>query len=274
MPLTLQFGPWAPDLKDVPVQVPDNQGPMQIPCADCLNVYYANGKYRNIPSPALAYLNGIPVEALLNDTPLNAYSYFDNVEQQQSVFVGTPVGVQQIPPGGGWEKLAFLTSPSAALIGQAMSWTAGNFANTDRLRGQRFAFTAGAMNGAISATTIVAAAYYGGGGGDKGGGAGFTHTGFSSVNPAFGSAPHPGLLNGTLTELADYQNPDNSLSILSISLPTDPTQTAFTTIKANGKIFTSSSATYSYDALAQTATWEWPTLFGFAGGATYAVTLT
>jgi len=60
-PFTIQFGPWTPDLANVPVQVPQMPGPIPVPCADCLNVYHNNGVYKSLPtqvavsgSPALA----------------------------------------------------------------------------------------------------------------------------------------------------------------------------------------------------------------------------
>jgi hypothetical protein len=50
--ITLQYGPWTPDLANVSFQMPDQQGPVQVPVADCLNVYYANGTYQSLPNPA------------------------------------------------------------------------------------------------------------------------------------------------------------------------------------------------------------------------------
>lgn len=50
--ITIQYGPWLPDLASTPFQMPDQQGPVQVPCADCLNVYYANGVYQSLPTAA------------------------------------------------------------------------------------------------------------------------------------------------------------------------------------------------------------------------------
>ena len=48
-PLALSFGPWAPDIADVAIMV--NGQPVTMPLADCLNVYYQDGKYRSLPTP-------------------------------------------------------------------------------------------------------------------------------------------------------------------------------------------------------------------------------
>ena len=56
--LTIQFGSWSPDLANVPYQYQDTPGPVVVPVADCLNVYYANGTYKSIATPSIATING------------------------------------------------------------------------------------------------------------------------------------------------------------------------------------------------------------------------
>lgn len=51
-PLVVAFGPWLPDGADVAFGVPFQYSPTTIPLADCSNVYYAQGAYRSLPSPA------------------------------------------------------------------------------------------------------------------------------------------------------------------------------------------------------------------------------
>ena len=155
MPLTLQFGPWAPDLKDVPVQVPDTQGPLPVPCADCLNVYYANGAYKSIPSLAVGSIDGNPVAAL-SAQALQAISYYDNVEQQETIFVGTQTGIQQLGANGMWSTVPFLTNQSAAIVGQSIGFAIGNLGNTDALRQSKISYAAGTITSSNTGTSIVA----------------------------------------------------------------------------------------------------------------------
>lgn len=169
MPITLQFGPWSPDLANDPVQIPDTQGPMPIPCADVLNVYFANGSYKSIPSPLPAVVAGVSAQ-VLPEAAVNAYSYFDYVQQQQTVFVGTVDSIQQLASDGSWTVLQFLTNQTGALLGQSMGFTIGHFANTDKLKGASAKFTAGAFSARITGTSIVAGQVVLGGGGGGGGG--------------------------------------------------------------------------------------------------------
>lgn len=61
---TIFYGPWAPDLSNNPVPMTQYAAitPTTVPCADCLNVYYADGSYQSLPSPvALASISaGLP----------------------------------------------------------------------------------------------------------------------------------------------------------------------------------------------------------------------
>lgn len=49
-PYIIQFGPWMPDGADVAFGVRGQSTATPIPLADCLNVYYAQGAYRSLPS--------------------------------------------------------------------------------------------------------------------------------------------------------------------------------------------------------------------------------
>lgn len=93
-PYSISYGPWAPDLADVAVQIQSQYGATEVPCADVLNVYYSNGAYRSLPSAlsagasALAHIVG-------------AYTYLD------------PTGAA-IPIAGTAGGLAYsLTSPTS-----------------------------------------------------------------------------------------------------------------------------------------------------------------
>lgn len=49
--ITIQYGPWVPDVSNNPFQMPDQEGPVEVPTVDCLNVIYSNGNYQSLPSP-------------------------------------------------------------------------------------------------------------------------------------------------------------------------------------------------------------------------------
>ena len=48
--ITIQYGGWTPDIANIGFQMPDQEGPVTVPVADCLNVYYANGVYQSLPT--------------------------------------------------------------------------------------------------------------------------------------------------------------------------------------------------------------------------------
>jgi hypothetical protein len=62
--ITIQYGPWTPDLSDIPFQMPDQQGPVTVPVVDCLNVYYDNGKYQSIPTPVATAIPALAAQCL------------------------------------------------------------------------------------------------------------------------------------------------------------------------------------------------------------------
>lgn len=71
-PFTFEFGPWVPDLANVAVQMQYQFGAASVPCADALNVYYADGCYRSLP----AAVNVTSLEQLPSP-PLGAFTGID-----------------------------------------------------------------------------------------------------------------------------------------------------------------------------------------------------
>lgn len=265
MPLTIQFGPWAPDQSENPVQFYDQLGPVAVPCADCLNVIYTNGNYRSIASPQMATIDGNPIQPMAVP-PVSAFSYFDTVEQQETVFAGTATGVQQLNADGSWSQISLITTQAVALTGLSMSFTPGHFANALTPLGQKIRTSVGVLTPVIEGTTFVA------GGHTLNLQPPFTnivYAGYSSSssNP-FGTLVTQSLPFGTLASLYDAFGG----SVLAVNSATDPTQTAFTNIKANGKTYTAASAIYSYSR--GLARWQFPAAFGFASGTTYQVVIT
>jgi hypothetical protein len=265
MPVTMLFGPWAPDQADTPIQIPDTQGPLPVPCADVLNVIYTNGNYRSIASPSDATINGILIQPI-SVKPVNAFSYFDEVAQQETVFAGTGVGMQQLNPDGSWSIVQLITTQITALIGQALSISVGNFANNDAIRGATFKFTTGSITVVQTGVSFVAGllsqpSEFGT----------IQQIGYSGVAPTFGSLINGSMFLGALVSMVD----GSGLSSLSLNCATDPTASGFTTVTTNGKTFASADAAgYSYSAVTKTATWQWPGPFGFAAGTTYTVVFT
>lgn len=269
--ITIQFGPWAPDQSDTPIQIPDQQGPITVPCADCLNVYYSNGSYKSIPSPKTALIDGNTTQALSTQA-LNAISYFDDVAQQETVFVGTSTGVQQLNPDGSWSQVSLLTSQSATLVGLSLGFKVGNLGNTDAIRGTAIAFKLGAVGTQITGQGFVAGRLVQ----HFPFGSSSTMTGYSNLLPTFGALtsanPFP---FGSLQVLEDTVGLTGSAgSVFSVGSATDPTKTAFTTIIVNGVTMTSASASYTYSASQQIATWSWNAIFGLSSGSTYTVAAT
>lgn len=81
-PFTLKHGPWAPDLQNVAVQIQAQYGATEVPSADVNNVYYQDGSYRCLPAPA-AIGPAAPFPLL------NAFTFYDDVANQEVVFAGT-----------------------------------------------------------------------------------------------------------------------------------------------------------------------------------------
>jgi hypothetical protein len=63
-PYILQFGPWLPDGADVAFGVQGQYTATPVPLADCLNVYYAQGAYRSLPSFAATTGGALAAKAL------------------------------------------------------------------------------------------------------------------------------------------------------------------------------------------------------------------
>lgn len=122
MRVTLQFGPWSPDLANTPLQYNDQPGPIQVPAADCLNVYYANGTYKSIASPQTATIDGNAV-AVLSNQILGAFSFFDNVQQQKSLMAGSASGVSQLNANGTWTAVPFYIQSVLQNINSVSFWS-------------------------------------------------------------------------------------------------------------------------------------------------------
>ena len=134
-PLTLRYGSWSPDLANVPQEIPYiNYAPVDIASVDCSGVYFADGSFRCLPSPA-------PIAPALSAQALNALTWYDTVQGQEVVFAGTANGIYELVDGV-WTLIQPLVSISVALTGQAMSVRLAGFI---KLLGQAMAFSQGSV---------------------------------------------------------------------------------------------------------------------------------
>ena len=259
--ITVQFGAWNPDLANVPVQIPDSNGPLpNMPCADCLNVYYANGAYKSVASPSIASIDGTPAAAL-NAQALNAFSYYDNVIDQSTIFAGLAGGVQQLLPNGTWANIPITTSQLISLIGAQLAFTPGTLGNTDGLHFVSSMFTTGTLTPVNASTVFVAG----------------IDTGQPIIGvgvlpgPVYGKVVQQGVPFGSVYQIFDF----SGFSFFNIKASPDPTQSAFNTVSINNRTYASATARfYNYDGPSGTAEWSFAAPFGLAAGSTYAVTLT
>lgn len=86
-PLTLLFGPWAPDVANNAVPVASAQA--TLPCADCQNVYFQDGNYQTLPG-----LNALGPAA--PSQVLSAYSWYDQTDAEEIVFAGSSFGISEM----------------------------------------------------------------------------------------------------------------------------------------------------------------------------------
>ncbi len=104
-PYTIQYGPWSPDLANVSVTVAPQQMVIDTPTADCLNIYYADGSYQSLPSPAQVS----PFITNLAQPPLGAFTAIDS-SGSPVIFLGTAtIAYASVPPSPGvtpWEVLS------------------------------------------------------------------------------------------------------------------------------------------------------------------------
>lgn len=84
--VTVQYGPWSPDLQDVATEIPGPVSPLKVACADVLNVYFQDGTFRCLPSPQ-AFAPSVGAQVL------TAFTWYDEVNGQEIVFTGNSAGI-------------------------------------------------------------------------------------------------------------------------------------------------------------------------------------
>lgn len=250
-PCTVQFGVWAPDLQNVAVQIPAVPGPIPVPCADCLNVYYQDGAYRCLPAPR-SFGPSLGAQAL------NAFTWYDQTSGDELVFAATANGISQLLSGA-WSSIPVINVLSVSINGQSLKVTVG--ANP-LLSSQNISLSQGAIG--VHSDQIINATMVAG----------------SPVNPdktgyiasTYGSLTPSTDYNGNLVRVINNDSgfPRLTLEIDAASLG----QSYFTLLEITGfGTYASSSATYSTSG--GTSTWVWTgSGTGFTPGNSYPVVLT
>lgn len=112
-PYTIKFGPWAPDLQDVGIEMPFQWSDTQLPVADCENVYWQDAAYRCLPAPA-------PTGPSLGTPILDCFTWYDNSEQKEVLFAATANGLSALIDGA-WSALSIETEEGATGLSISMA---------------------------------------------------------------------------------------------------------------------------------------------------------
>lgn len=94
--ITIQYGGWTPDIANIGFQMPDQEGPVTVPVADCLNVYYANGVYQSLPT-----LSAVSGSAALSGQCQGVITYIDGTAAPIPI-AGIGSGVAYYWTGSAW----------------------------------------------------------------------------------------------------------------------------------------------------------------------------
>jgi hypothetical protein len=105
-PYTIRFGPWAPDLQDVGVEMPMQWSDTELPAADCQNVYWQDASYRCLPSLAsIGPSLGTPI--------LDCFTWYDNTQGKEVLFATTANGMFTLVDGV-WAEVSTVIQEGAA----------------------------------------------------------------------------------------------------------------------------------------------------------------
>lgn len=117
-PYTVTFGAWLPDLENVGVEMPSQWTETQLPCADCLNVYYQDSSYRSLPGPT-------PFAATLGTPVIGAFTWYDDTAGKEVVFLAAANGFFQLVDGA-YTQIPVQQNASAGTLGFAVSLKLGS----------------------------------------------------------------------------------------------------------------------------------------------------
>jgi hypothetical protein len=247
-PCTVQFGLWSPDLDNVAVQMPIIPGPIPVPCADCLNVYYQDGAYRCVPSPQ-------PIGPSLGSQALNAFTWYDETSGDEIVFAATANGISGLTSDE-WISIPVLNALSIALSGLSLKLNVGA---AILLQSNGITLSQGSV--AITRSELLSASML------TGEQAGGIQTGYQSGS--FGQLSPSTDVNGNLVTVLKT-NSDNITLTLTIATA-GLGQSYFSSINTTVATYTSASATYSSSG--GVSTWVWPDNPFFNPGTSYPITI-
>ena len=253
-PLTINFGPWSPDLQNVPVDVLNTPMPLTVPTADCLNVYYQDGQYRCLPG-----LN--PFGPALGAQALQAFNWYDNTDAVEILFAATANGIQELIDGV-WSPVGV----ENVIVVQPASWATlrTTFTGLVSVAPMKAATTWKGAGLTVSGGSIYNGTLKAGVSSD-GNSTGFKIATFGTMTPASDQQGHPfgALLNQFLP------GPGNNRTILTINalLP----QNYFSTLNVTQISLTLASSAASYSQSGGTTTWLWAGSLGVGLGNSYTV---
>jgi|SRR6185437_11079081 len=115
-PFVATFGPWMPDGADIAFTMPFQYRDTTVPLADVLNVYFAQGAYRSLPS--FAALSGVPG---IGAQALGAWTALDSSGSPQ-IYAGAASDLYHWT-GSAWSSV----SKSAGAYSGAAHWSFATF---------------------------------------------------------------------------------------------------------------------------------------------------
>jgi len=238
-PLDILFGPWAPDLQNVPQQLNAAPGPQMVPSADCLNVYYQDGAYRCLPAPAAT-------GPALTAQVLGAFTYYDDVAGKEIVFAGTAAGMNELLDGA-WSAIPFTTTGIVYLSGIPLLLTQGS-----PLLGYLGTMTAGNWHG-VSTSEV----------------------GYDTVRSIGSISPVDDVNGYKIGQVYDFNSSSGTSFIFSIGTYATPAPNLGASyfqevyLSSLSATFLASAASYSFSSGVNS--WQWSTAAGFVTGTNYPV---
>ena len=259
-PFTIRHGSWSPDMANVAVQIPYQYTATEVPSADCLNVYYQDAAFRCLPAPA-------PFGPAAAVALLNAFTYYDDVANQEIVFGATEDGAIYALIDGVWQPITVETETVVQGVGVSATFSLASTVTGASLTGTfRLGFLPNAAKGQLYNGILGAAL----------------------INPVDDDIGFVSGSGGSLSPPQDFDNgPGTPIALHTFGsgaswylqleyAEADIIQNYFSTLIVAGMTFASSAASYIAVSPDGTTIWNWP--FGsnpglFMPGANYPVVM-
>jgi len=263
-PYTIRHGSWSPDLQNVGVQLPYSIAPVELPSADCNNVYFQDGAFRCLPGPApfAGAIGG--VEAVLS-----ALTYYDQVANQEVLFAATADGISALIDGV-WVPLTLF-----GLAGSTISVAAPSFSIVAAMGGVVGPGQAASLKLALKLGAPTAKGQLYNGSMVAGQSAGGNEIGF--VSGSFGSLTPTVDMNGhTIGELISSVIARGTEYQVKLSVQATVTQSYFSALVNHTLGITLASAAAFFSSSGGSSTWTWSAqtyVMNLSSGIKYAISL-